>query len=129
MEYKIECSSQEEFDRLKVRATKCKVVLLDIWKESPLANPSSFVPRKKDKFLREYHEMMMSWEDDRLDTEFNDIVNRDILAREYTTIPVKHYTPPDLNEVIPKKEEGEPAIEPQLTPSCGETDDKPDLVL
>ncbi len=115
MDYKISCSTQEEFEALKVKATKAKVVLLDLWKEEPLTNPSSFPKRKKDKFTREFHEIVTTWEDSRLDAEFNDIVNNQILINgaDLSKHYIKDTTHPDFDSVInneKKKEEKEEEV-------------------
>ncbi len=109
MEYKIECSTQEEFDALKTKATKAKVVLLDLWKEDCLTNPSSFPKRKKDKFLREFHEIVTTWEDSRLDAEFNDIVNNQLLVNgaDLSKHYIRETTHPDFESVIPNREKKE----------------------
>jgi hypothetical protein len=109
MDYKIECSTKEEFDALKTKATKAKVVLLDLWKEDCLTNPSSFPKRKKDKFLREFHEIVTTWDEERLNAEFNDIVNNQILINgaDLSKHYIRETTHADLNSVIPNRENTE----------------------
>lgn len=113
-DYLFNCDNQETYDYLKAKATKCKVVLLDNWKEHPLTNPSSFQKRKKDKFTKELYEMFTTWKDERINEEFNDIVNNQILesGQDISKIFVKDTTPPDYSVLHPQ-DETEPEKEPK----------------
>jgi len=106
-DYKFECDNEETLNYLKAKSIKCKVILLDSWKEEPLANPSFFQKRKKDKFTKELYEMFTTWEDSKIDEEFNAIVNGGILynGAELDKIYVHETTLPDFSVLQPQPRE------------------------
>jgi hypothetical protein len=106
-DFKFECDNEETLNYLKAKTIKCKVILLDSWKEDPLSNPSFFQKRKKDKFTKELYEMFTTLEDSKIDEEFNAIVNDGILynGAELEKIYVHETTQPDYSVLQPPPKE------------------------
>lgn len=94
---KIVCDNQEEFDRLKAKATKLRVILLERKNKALFCHLSTFNTRDKQKFIKELNNLWSEMTDDEIDQEFNSIVSDKLLegGTDVTSYPVKEMTYPD----------------------------------
>ncbi len=72
-EFLVTCSNEEELNKLKEKAMKLKLIVLDNWDKHPLQNPSLFNKRQKDKFTAELKSLWNTMTNEQIDKEFNDI--------------------------------------------------------
>jgi len=72
-EFIFTCADEEELDKLKTRAMKLKVIVLDAWDKHPLQNPSLFNNRQKQRFTDEIKVLWNTMSDEQINKEFNDI--------------------------------------------------------
>jgi hypothetical protein len=72
-EFIFTCADEDELEKLKTRAMKLKVILLDTWDKHPLQNPALFNKRQRDRFTSELKSMWNSMTDEQIDKEFNEI--------------------------------------------------------
>lgn len=107
-EVKFVCDTQEEFDRLKTKATKLRIILLERKDKALFCRLSAFDTRDKTKFIKELNDMWNTMSDEEIDVEFNDICVNKLFegGKDVTTYPVETLTYPDhsilyTNEAIP----------------------------
>lgn len=67
------CEDKEEFERLKTKSTKLRVILLERQDKNMFCRLSSFDKRTKDKFVAEINKMWNEMSDSEIDEEFNSI--------------------------------------------------------
>lgn len=103
------CEDKEEFERLKAKATKLRVILLDRKDKQIFCRLSNFSKRDKDKFVAEINEMWNTMTDEEINEEFNAICCDKLFesGADVSTLPVKELTYPNHSVLY----------EPQLTPS------------
>jgi hypothetical protein len=91
------CDTQEEFNRLKDRATKLRIILLDRKEKNMFCKLSSFDARDKKKFVREINDMWNSMTDEEIDAEFNEICCDKLFAsgKDVSSYPTEIMTYPD----------------------------------
>jgi hypothetical protein len=65
------CEDKEEFERLKAKATKLRIILLERKEKQMFAKLSTFSKRDKDKFIAEVNKMWSEMTDEEIDIEFN----------------------------------------------------------
>lgn len=107
------CESQEEFDRLKNKATKLRTILLDRKNKNLFCKLASFDTRDKKKFIREINELWTNMTDEEIDAEFNEICCDKLFesSADVSTYPVEPsgltypdhsvlYNPQSLKEVF-----------------------------
>lgn len=71
---KIDCSTEEELAKLKEKAMKVKIIVLEDMNKHPLTNVSTFSKREKAKVLEKMEFLFASYTDEQIDKEFNAIV-------------------------------------------------------
>lgn len=71
---KVNCSTEDELERLKEKAMKVKMIVLEDMNKHPLSNCSTFSKREKAKVLEKMEFLFASYTDDEIDKEFNAIV-------------------------------------------------------
>jgi hypothetical protein len=71
---KIECATEEELNKLKEKAMKVKIIVLEDMNKPPLTNVSNFNKRDKSKVLEKMEFLFTSYTDEQIDKEFNSIV-------------------------------------------------------
>ena len=91
------CEDEQEFERLKTKATKLRIILLERKDKNLFCKLSSFDKRTKDKFVKEINEMWNSMSDNEIDEEFNAICCDKLFyqGQDITSYPVKELTFPD----------------------------------
>jgi len=96
------CETQEEFDYLKAKMTKLRIILLERKDKNMFCRLSSFDKRTKDKFIKEINEMWNTLSDIEIDEEFNSIVNDKLLyqGQDVSLYPVKELTFPNHSIVF-----------------------------
>ena len=72
-EFIFTCADEDELNRLKDKAMKLKVIVLDTWDKHPLQNPSLFNKRQKERFTNELKVLWNTMTDEQIEKEFNDI--------------------------------------------------------
>ena len=72
-EFIFTCADETELERLKHKAMKLKVIVLDTWDKHPLQNPSLFNKRQKERFTNEIKVLWNTMSDEQIEKEFNDI--------------------------------------------------------
>ena len=94
---KIVCDNKEEFDRLKNKANKLRLILLDKKDKNLFCKLSSFDARDKKKIIRELNDMWNSMTDEEIDAEFNEICCDKLFAssKDVSTYPTEIMTYPD----------------------------------
>lgn len=102
----IECDSPEQLKRLKEKATKVKMICLDKMGKPPLYNPRAMKDREKNKLKEMMAEIFFQWDEARITTEFNEIVNERVLDTDcdFTQYAVYNQGEPidDSDDVINK---------------------------
>lgn len=91
------CETQEEFDYLKAKSTKLRIILLERKDKNMFCKLSSFDKRTKDKFIKEMNEMWNEMTDEEIDAEFNSICCDKLFyqGQDITSYPVKEMSYPD----------------------------------
>jgi hypothetical protein len=91
------CEDKEEFERLKAKATKLRIILLERKEKQMFAKLSSFSKRDKDKFIAEINKMWNEMSDSEIDAEFNSICCDKLFEGgvDVSTLPVEQLTYPD----------------------------------
>ena len=91
------CETQEEFDYLKAKTTKLRIILLERKEKNLFCKLSAFDKRTKDKFIKEMNEMWNTMSDAEIDEEFNAICCDKLFyqGQDITSYPVKELTFPD----------------------------------
>jgi hypothetical protein len=101
----IECDSPEQLKQLKEKATKVKMICLDKMGKPPLYNPRAMKDKEKNK-LKEMMVEIFQWDEARITTEFNEIVNDKVLDNDcdITQYPIYNSGEPidDSDDVINK---------------------------
>lgn len=97
---KIECKDEEELKTYKDKAMKAKLIALDRMDKHPLMNPRMFSKRERERLVEMMGEIFSTWETDKIDKEFADIVNERILANglDYHTYPIYDLAKPKETE-------------------------------
>ncbi len=96
------CDTQEEFDYLKAKMTKLRIILLERKDKNMFCRLSSFDKRTKDKFVKEIETMWNTLSDKEIDEEFNSIVNDKLFyqGQDVSSYPVKELCMPDHSIVF-----------------------------
>ena len=94
---RILCEDETEFERLKAKATKLRIILLERKEKQIFCRLSTFNKRDKDKFLAEITKMWSEMTDEEIDEEFNSICCDKLFESgiDVSTYPVKEMTFPD----------------------------------
>jgi len=102
------CETEEEFDRLKTKSTKLRVILLERKDKNMFCRLSSFDKRTKDKFVKEISEMWESMTDEEIDEEFNSICCDKLFdqGKDVSAYPVKEMTYPNYSALYNSVESG-----------------------
>jgi len=103
---KVVCETKEEFDRLRHKATKLRVILLERKDKNLFCKLSSFDRRDHNKFIKEINELWNTMSDQEIDDEFNDICVNKLFetGKDLTSYPVETLTYPDHSILYnPKK--------------------------
>lgn len=109
------CETQDEFDKLKNKATKLRVILFDRKEKNMFCKLSSLDVRDKKKFIREINEMWNSMTDEEIDAEFNEICCDKLFTGDVSDLPVEPsgmtypdhsvlYNPKSLEKIIEASE-------------------------
>lgn len=95
------CETKEEFDYLKNKSLKLRIILLERKDKNLFCKLSSFDKRTKDKFIKELNELWNTMTDKEIDEEFNDIVNDKLLyqGKDISQYPVKEMSYPDYSSL------------------------------
>jgi hypothetical protein len=104
------CEDKEEFERLKAKATKLRIILLERKEKQMFCRLSTFSKRDKDKFIAEVNKMWSEMTDEEIDEEFNAICCDKLFEGgvDISNLPVKEMTYPDhsvLYEPVSKDQE------------------------
>jgi hypothetical protein len=104
------CEDKEEFERLKAKATKLRIILLERKEKQMFCRLSTFSKRDKDKFIAEVNKMWSEMTDEEIDEEFNAICCDKLFEGgvDVSNLPVKEMTYPDhsvLYEPVQKDQE------------------------
>lgn len=93
------CESQEEFDYLKAKSTKLRIILLERKDKNMFCRLNSLDKRAKDKFIKEINEMWNTMSDAEIDEEFNAICCDKLFYQgvDVSSYPVKELTQPDYS--------------------------------
>jgi len=102
------CETQEEFDYLKAKTTKLRIILLERKDKNMFFRLSSFNERDKKKFIKEMNEMFNTMTDAEIDEEFNSIVCDKLFyqGQDVSSYPVKEMTFPNHSIVFNPTENG-----------------------
>lgn len=105
------CEDQEEFERLKARATKLRIILLERKDRQMFCRLSTFSKRDKDKFMAEINKMWSEMSDSEIDEEFNSICCDKLFESgvDVSTFPVKEMSFPDHSSLYNSQTELEVA--------------------
>lgn len=117
------CEDEQEFEKLKNKATKLRIILLERKEKNMFCKLSSFDKRTKDKFIKEINEMWNEMTDEEIDEEFNSICCDKLFyqGQDLTSYPVKELCMPDHSILY------EP--EPKLSIEFGDEETKTELVV
>lgn len=93
------CDSQEEFDRMKTKATKLRVILLERKDKNVFCKLAHFDRRDKSKFIKELNHMWNTMSDSEIDEEFNAICCDKLfdVGKDVSEYPVKESSFPDYS--------------------------------
>ena len=113
------CETQEEFDYLKAKMTKLRIILLERKDKNMFCRLSSFDKRTKDKFVKEIETMWKEMTDAEIDEEFASICCDKLFyqGQDVSSYPVKELTFPDHSIVFnptPSIEVGEEETKTEL---------------
>lgn len=88
---KVLCDTKEEFERLKTKSTKLRIILLERQDKNMFCRLSSFDKRTKDKFVKEINKMWEEMTDEEIDEEFNSICNDKLFdqGKDVSALPVE----------------------------------------
>lgn len=95
---KIVCDNVEEFEALKQKSTKLRVILLERQNKNMFCKLSTMNLRDKRKFIDELNNMWNTMSDEEIDAEFNDIcVNKlfDPASTDVENLPSQYISAPD----------------------------------
>ncbi len=101
---------QAEYEKLKNKLTKLRVILLERKEKNMFSRLSNFSKREKDKFVAEINYMWETMSDSEIDEEFNAICCDRLFegGADVTQYPVKELTFPDHSILYePQKVESE----------------------
>jgi hypothetical protein len=106
------CEDKEEFEKLKAKATKLRIILLERKEKQMFAKLSSFSKREKDKFIAEINKMWSEMSDSEIDEEFNSICCDKLFEGgvDVSTLPVLEKTYPDHSVLYEPQQEIEPKL-------------------
>ena len=106
------CEDKEEFDRLKAKATKLRIILLERKDKQMFCRLSTFSKRDKDKFIAEINKMWNEMSDSEIDMEFNSICCDKLFEGgvDVSTLPVEQMTFPDHSVLYEPQQEIEPKL-------------------
>jgi len=106
------CEDKEEFEKLKAKATKLRIILLERKDKQMFCRLSSFSKRDKDKFIAELNEMWNTMSEDEIDMEFNAICCDKLFEGgvDVSTLPVEQLTFPDHSVLYEPQQEIEPKL-------------------
>lgn len=91
------CESQEEFDYLKNKLTKLRIIVLERKDKNMFCKLSSFNKREKDKFIKEVEKLWTEMTDEEINEEFNTICCDKLFyqGQDVSSYPVKEMNFPD----------------------------------
>lgn len=94
---RILCDCEEEFNKLKTKSTKLRIILLERKDKNMFCRLSSFDKRTRDKFIAEIDKMWNEMTDEEIDEEFNAICCDKLFyqGQDISNLPVKELTFPD----------------------------------
>lgn len=101
MSIRIVCENEGEFDRLKNRSTKLKIILLDRKDKNVFCKLSTMNARDKKKFVNELSDLWNSMTDAEIDAEFNEICCDKLFdsTKDVSSYPVEEMTFPDHSKL------------------------------
>ena len=106
------CEDKEEFEKLKAKATKLRIILLERKEKQMFCRLSTFSKRDKDKFIAEINKMWSEMTDEEIDEEFNSICCDKLFEGgvDVSTLPVEQLTYPDHSVLYEPQQEIEPKL-------------------
>jgi len=113
-EFIFTCKDEDELNRLKEKAMKLKVILLDDWDKHPLQNPALFDKRRRERFEKELKDMWYKMTDEQIEKEFNDICCGRLFADgvDISAYPCAEMGSPNHTQLYEHEKEGETPTPP-----------------
>jgi hypothetical protein len=101
-EYTYLFESKEDFERMKEKTTKVKVIILDKMDKDVLTNPKFFKQRERTLFLNQIKTYLDTKTDEEIDTEFNEVCNEKLFHKEadFNKYPIYDLSKPILQKEI-----------------------------